>query len=113
MGSDWPVSSPDPLWALQTAVHRTAPTCDPHADQRARDVPLEIDQRISADEALRAYTSGSAFANHLDSTTGRIAPGMLADLVLLDLDVSDPETFEKARVAMTFVDGELVYAAPS
>jgi hypothetical protein len=112
MGSDWPVTSPDPLWALHTAVHRTAPVGDPHADARAREVPLEPDQALPATVALRAYTAGSAYANHLDATTGRIAAGMAADLVVLDTDVTDPGALEKARVTTTIVDGAVVYRRP-
>lgn len=111
MGSDWPVSSPDPLWALHTAVHRTAPAADPHANPRAREVPLGRDQALSPEEAIAAYTTGSAYANHLDEITGSIARGKLADLVVVDVDLADPAAFEKARVRMTFVDGRLVHEA--
>ncbi|WP_217702452.1 amidohydrolase [Nocardioides guangzhouensis] len=111
MGSDWPVTSPDPLWALHTATHRTAPRDDPHAGERARTVPLLPEQRLDADLALAAYTSGAAFANHLDAETGRIAVGMLADLVVVDQDLTDPDKFEHARVRLTLVDGSVVHDA--
>jgi predicted amidohydrolase YtcJ len=108
MGSDWPVTSPHPLWGLHSAVHRTAPRDDPHADDRARTVPLVRAQRLSLFDALRAYTSGSAHANHLDQT-GRIAEGRLADLVLVDHDLTDPDALEHATVVMTLVDGVPVH----
>jgi predicted amidohydrolase YtcJ len=70
-GSDWPVSSPDPLAAVQVAVNR-----------RNSDGEYEAflpEQALDLATALAAYTSGSAWVNHADET-GRIAPGMLADL---------------------------------
>jgi predicted amidohydrolase YtcJ len=109
MGSDWPVTNPDPLWGLHSAVHRTAPRADPHADDRARSVPLDQRQRLTGRTALAAYTSGAAFANHLDAETGRIAPGMLADLVVVDRDLTDDDAFEDAAVVATYVDGVPVY----
>lgn len=111
MGSDWPVTSPDPLWGLHTAIHRTAPRQDPHGNERARTDALIPGQRLPADVALRGYIRGSARANHLDAETGRIFPGALADLVLVDGDLTDPAAFETARVRTTWVDGEVVYDA--
>lgn len=111
MGSDWPVTSPDPLWGLHTAIHRTAPRDDPHGNDRARQEPLLPEQRMAAAAALRAYTWGSARANHLDGDTGRIVPGAYADLVLVDGDLTDPDAFETARVRTTWVDGQVVHSA--
>lgn len=111
MGSDWPVTSPDPLWGLHTAIHRTAPAGDPHGNDRARTEVLVPEQRIGADVALRGYTLGSARANHLDGATGRIRPGALADLVVVDGDLTDPSAYETARVRSTWVDGACVYDA--
>lgn len=111
MGSDWPVTSPDPLWGLHTAIHRTAPALDPHGNERARTEALVAEQRLAADVALRGYTLGSARANHLDAGTGQITPGALADLVVVDGDLTDPAAFEKARVRSTWVDGVAVYDA--
>jgi predicted amidohydrolase YtcJ len=61
---------------------------------------------------LTAYTAGSAHVNHLDET-GRIRVGALADLVVLDRDVfAEPvEATADARVELTYVGGEMVYAA--
>ncbi|MGV9251581.1 amidohydrolase [Streptomyces sp. NPDC003697] len=103
-GSDWPVSSPDPIAALHTAVNRQAP----HSDR-----PVFLpEQRIPLDAAVRAYTAGSAFVNHLDDT-GTIAPGKLADLTVLDRDVFalPAEEIASAAVSQTFVGGRRVYAA--
>jgi len=111
MGSDWPVTSPDPLWGLHTAVHRTAPREDPHGDERARREPLLPEERLTPEQALHAYTAGAAYANHLEQSTGRLVPGMAADLVLVDGDLDDPRSFETARVRGTWVDGEPVFTS--
>ncbi|MFD8545875.1 amidohydrolase [Streptomyces sp. NPDC059649] len=105
-GSDWPVSSPDPLAALHVAVNRRIPEAAPS-------VPVFLpEQRLDLGSALAAYTAGSAYANHLDDT-GSIQPGKLADLVVLDRDPFDgpPEEIAAARVLETFVGGQRVYAA--
>ncbi|MBK3645076.1 amidohydrolase [Streptomyces sp. MBT33] len=104
-GSDWPVSSPDPLQGVHVAVNRVAPD----GDGAPVFLPAE---RISLAEALTAYTAGSAYVNHLDDT-GRVRVGQLADLVVLDRDpfAGPPREIGRTRVAMTFVGGEAVYAA--
>ncbi|MFE2323295.1 amidohydrolase [Streptomyces sp. NPDC059385] len=103
-GSDWPVTSPDPLAALHNAVNRKDPGSD-------RPVFLP-EQRITLNAALTAYTAGSAYVNHLDDT-GTITPGRLADLAVLDRDVfSRPvEEIAHAGVLQTFVGGQRVHAA--
>ena len=101
-GSDWPVSSPDPIQGAHVAVNRVTPGGD--------GAPLTPDQRLTLAEALTAYTSGTAYLNHLDRT-GRIAPGMLADLTVLDRDPFDgpSEAIHETRVTATYVGGESVY----
>ncbi|MEV0906800.1 amidohydrolase [Streptomyces hokutonensis] len=103
-GSDWPVSSPDPLQGIHVAVNRVEPGS-------AGPVFLP-GERIGLAEALTAYTAGSAYANHLDDT-GRVAAGALADLVVLDRDpfAAPPEEIAQTRVALTYVGGAEVYAA--
>ncbi|WP_458249112.1 amidohydrolase [Streptomyces sp. MAI_2237] len=104
-GSDWPVSSPDPLQGVHVAVNRVAP------GSAVAPVFLPA-ERIGLAEALTAYTAGSAYVNHLDDT-GRVRVGHLADLVVLDRDpfAGPPQEIGRTRVAMTFVGGEAVYAA--
>jgi predicted amidohydrolase YtcJ len=104
-GSDWPVSSPDPLHGIHVAVNRVPP------DGGGAPVFLPS-ERIELAEALTAYTAGSAHVNHLDDT-GRVRVGALADLVVLDRDPFDgpPEAIAHSRVALTYVGGERVYAA--
>ncbi|MFD3503597.1 amidohydrolase [Streptomyces sp. NPDC058676] len=107
-GSDWPVSSPDPLQAIHVAVNRIAPAAP-------EGTPAFLpEQRIDLQTALAAYTAGSAYVNHLDDTTGSIAVGKLADLVVLDRDpfAGPQEEIAATRVLQTFVEGERVHAAP-
>ena len=103
-GSDWPVSSPDPLQGIHVAVNRVEPGS-------AGPVFLP-GERIGLAEALTAYTAGSAYANHLDDT-GLVTAGALADLVVLDRDpfAAPPEEIAQTRVALTYVGGAEVYAA--
>ncbi|MGW4869873.1 amidohydrolase [Streptomyces chartreusis] len=104
-GSDWPVSSPDPLHGIHVAVNRVAPDSDSS--------PVFLPgERIGLAEALTAYTAGSAHVNHLDDT-GEVRVGELADLVVLDGDPFDgpAEAIARTRVARTYVGGAQVYAA--
>jgi predicted amidohydrolase YtcJ len=105
-GSDWAVSSANPLRACHVAVNRTLP-----GDGAAE--PLLPGQRLEPAEALAAYTIGSAYVNHLDDMTGAIEPGRLADLIVLDRDpiAGPPGDLAGIRVLSTFVAGERVYAA--
>ncbi|MFF1326616.1 amidohydrolase, partial [Streptomyces chartreusis] len=104
-GSDWPVSSPDPLHGVHVAVNRVTPD----ADDAQVFLPGE---RIGLAEALTAYTAGSAHVNHLDDT-GEVRAGALADLIVLDRDPFDgpAEAIAQTRVARTYVGGAQVYAA--
>jgi hypothetical protein len=102
-GSDWPVSSPDPLDGIHTAVNRIAP---------GGTGPVFLpEQRIGLAAALDLYTAGSAYACHADDT-GRIAEGYLADLTVLDRDVlrEPAEQIADASVELTFVGGRCVYS---
>jgi predicted amidohydrolase YtcJ len=112
MGSDWPVTDPNPLWAIHTAITRTGPRDDPHATgAEAHTVPLEPDQALDRSTAIRAYTHGSAYANHLDHETGTIEVGKRADLVLLDGDILTADDVSTLRPTLTLVDGDPVYRA--
>ena len=103
-GSDWPVSSPDPLQGIHVAVNRIEP-----GGAGPAFLPGE---RLDLAAAVTAYTAGSAYANHLDDT-GRVVAGALADLVVLDRDpfAGPPEEIAETQVALTFVGGTGVYAA--
>lgn len=109
MGSDWPVTDPNPLWAIHTAVHRTGTRADPHAiGDGVFDTPLQAQQAIDLRTALEAYTAGSAYANH-DDDRGVIAVGKIADLVALDTDVFAADDIGTVGVALTMVDGAIVH----
>lgn len=105
-GSDWSVSTPDPLQEIEVAVRRISP--------HRRDAPAFLpDERISLAEAVRAFTLGAAYVNGLDDETGSIAPGKAADLVVLDRDLFAPDVLPAdARVLLTLVEGEPVFEDP-
>ncbi|MBK0419878.1 amidohydrolase [Leucobacter sp. CSA1] len=102
-GSDWPVTTPDPLEWIHVAVNRSHPS-EPAA-------PFLPEEALSRDSALRAATSGAAHAARQDGLRGATRPGLLADLVLLDSDlgeVPDPE-LRSVRVDATIVRGETLF----
>jgi predicted amidohydrolase YtcJ len=105
MGSDWPVSSPDPLQAMHVAVTRTA--YGEPAD------PFLPGQAIDLETAYAAYTSGSAWINRRDELDGAgvLAPGAAADLAVLDRDpfAGPVEEIGATRVVSTWIDGERVF----
>ena len=106
MGSDWPVSTPDPLQAIHVAVNRTLH--DAEGEDRR---PFLPDQAIDVVTALTAYTAGTARLNHLDDT-GTIDVGKRADLTVLDRDVRQtPDDIAGTRVVATYVDGHQVFSA--
>jgi hypothetical protein len=104
IGSDWTVTTADPMQLLEVATRRVFPT------QRA-DPPWRPDQRLDLDTALAAFTIGSAWVSRLEADTGTIEVGKHADLVVLDRDLrAIPDgTTTDARVRLTIVGGEIVY----
>lgn len=108
-GSDWPVSDPNPLWAIHTGTTRLAPSGDVHATGDAFTVPLLPDEALPFAVALDAFTTTAAWVGHLDQVTGRIAPGLAADLVILDRDVSAGDDVAAAVVLETLVGGVTVF----
>jgi predicted amidohydrolase YtcJ len=107
-GSDWTVSTADPLAEIEVAVHRVAP------DDRDGE-PFLPAERLDLPAALAAFTSGSAYALRLEAETGTVTPGKLADLAVLDRDPFDPAAgpIGDVRVLATLVEGEPVHADPS
>ncbi|MFE2232617.1 amidohydrolase [Streptomyces sp. NPDC059442] len=103
-GSDWPVSSPDPIAGIHVAVNRR----DPEADH---DRVFYPEQRLDLPTALAAYTAGAAHVNGHDDA-GSLRVGNLADLVVLDRDIltAPAEEIAEARVERTYVAGRLVHA---
>jgi predicted amidohydrolase YtcJ len=106
-GSDWPVSSPNPLWGAHVAVNRSLPAS---AGGHGRD-PFLPGQRLTLTSVLAAYTSGSARVNGLDSAAGSIQPGLDADFAITDADLSHLPDHEisAAAVTATWVRGELAH----
>ena len=103
-GSDWFVAPPTPLEGIYAAVTRR--TLD---DRNAAGwVP---EQKITVEEALRAYTAGSAYAEFAEGEKGVLQVGKLADFVLIDRDLTKvaPETIRQASVVMTIVGGKVVF----
>jgi len=103
-GSDWFVAPPTPLEGLYAAVtRRTLDDRNPNGW-----IP---EQKISLQDALRAYTRGAAYASFTEKEKGVIATGALADFAIIDRDLTKvaPETIRDARVALTVVGGQIVY----
>ncbi len=103
-GSDWTVAPLDPIQGIYAAVtRRTLDGRNPGGWFPA--------ERISVEEALRAYTTGVAYAGFMDDRLGILRPGMLADIVLLDRDLfrERPEALGQARVRATVIGGRVVY----
>jgi predicted amidohydrolase YtcJ len=108
-GSDWSVSTPDPMAAIHTAVNRKAA---PGYEEGEYD-PFYPEQAIDLATSITAYTAGSAWVNHLDDVTGTVEVGKYADLAVLDRDPFAGPADENGatRVVQTFVEGERVFAA--
>ncbi|MGC9997599.1 MAG: amidohydrolase [Terriglobia bacterium] len=103
-GSDWPVAPLDPLLGIYAAVTRA--TLD--GKNPGGWFP---EQRLTVEEALRAYTLGAAYAAFQEKEKGTISPGKLADVVVLsdDLFQIPPERIKDVRVEVTIVGGKVVY----
>ena len=91
MGSDWSVSTANPLEEMEVAVTRMVPRAHEAAYAFGDRDPFLPEQRISAEDAIRAFTLGSAYVNHLDDETGSIEVGKLADLAVIDRDILAPD----------------------
>ena len=106
-GSDWTVAPLDPVSGIYAAVTRA--TSD--GKNPGGWIPEE---KISVADAVRAYTTGGAYAEFAEKEKGTIEAGKLADLVVLDKDLFAlaPDRLRDARVIMTVVGGKVVYEAP-
>jgi len=101
-GTDYPVEPATPFRGIYAAVTRKS------EDGKQEYFPA---QRLTIDQALAAYTTGSAFAEFDEKEKGEIVPGMLADFVVLDRDLtaSSPERLLGTKVLRTVVGGKTVY----
>jgi len=103
-GTDYPVEPVTPFRGLYAAVTRKSE----NGKQE-----YFLDQRLTMDQAIAAYTQGSAFAEFEEKEKGKLVPGMLADFVVLDRDLtaSSPEKILATKVLRTVVGGKTVYEA--
>jgi len=105
-GSDWTVAPLNPMEGLKAAVTRqTLDGKHPNG--------WHPEQKLTLDEAIRAFTVGSAYAEFAENVKGTIAPGKLADLVMLDRDLYavPPTEIDQARVLLTVMDGRIMHEA--
>ncbi|PQZ94827.1 amidohydrolase [Arthrobacter sp. MYb227] len=105
-GSDWPVSSADPIVGSHIAVNRIDPDNE--------SVPLGgAKQCLDLATIWAAYTSGTAYVNHREKNTGSIAPGYLADFAVVSPNPFEgpKENIYQSRVVSTWIDGQCVYTA--
>ena len=106
-GSDWPVVTLNPWPGVQNALTRQTTEGDPPNGF----VPNE---RISLEDAIKAYTLGAALAGRREKTEGSIEPGKLADMIVLSQDLFKipPTEIVKTEVLLTLVGGKVVYQSP-
>jgi predicted amidohydrolase YtcJ len=105
-GSDWSVSTANPLEQIDIAVTRES-IDDPG------EPPFIPEEAISLESAIAAFTINAAYLNRLDDSTGSIEVGKLADLVVLDRDLFaiEPAEISEARVLLTLFEGRPVYGS--
>jgi predicted amidohydrolase YtcJ len=103
-GSDWPVAPATPLEGIYAAVTRRT------LDDKYPGGWIP-EQKITVEDALRAYTSGGAYASFDEREKGSLSPGKLADVVIIDRDLTKiaPETIREAKINYTIVGGRIVY----
>ena len=105
-GSDWPVAPFAPLTGIAAAVLR-------QTTDGANPGGWLPEQRITVDQALTAYTANNAYAGFQEDRIGRLMPGYIADLVVLDKDLLhiDPQLIAETKVLRTIVDGKERFVA--
>ena len=103
-GTDWTVAPLDPMLSIYAAVTRRT------LDGKNPDGWIP-EQKITVEEAVRAYTLGSAYAEFQEGSKGTITAGKLADIVMLSQDLFriEPREIEKVKVVLTIMDGRIVY----
>lgn len=107
-GSDWTVSTLNPLCAMQVAVTR-----QPLDDKNKE--PLNENERVDLASILTAYTIGGAHVNHSEKETGSLTPGKYADFAIFDKDFTtgSPYDIAKSKVMATYVGGVRVFCDPA
>ena len=105
-GSDWTVAPINPLYGIYAAVtRRTGNGLNPNG--------WFADEKISIEQALRAYTMDNAYGSFLDNKLGVLKVGMYADLVVLNDDLFSikPETIKDVKVLRTVINGKEVFVS--
>jgi len=107
-GSDWSVTTVDPLPQIETAITRTDAVTN-------NSVEMNPEQRITLEQAIAAFTINAAFVNHQEQETGSIETGKLADLIVLNknLFAIDAAEISDAKVLVTLFEGKAVYGTPA
>ncbi|WP_165229078.1 amidohydrolase family protein [Aquisphaera insulae] len=105
-GSDFPVEIVNPFWGLYAAITRQDAEGKP-------DGGWHPEQKLTLDEALRAFTAGAARAGFAEGRLGVLRPGMQADLTVVDRDLFRvrPKELLASRVVMTIVGGKVAFGA--
>lgn len=104
-GSDAPVESPNPFWGLHAAVTRRRADGSPSPDG------WYPEQKLSITDAFAGYTLGAAYAAYMEDRLGRLAPGFLADLIVLEKDpfTCNADELLTLESSATMIGGEWVY----
>jgi predicted amidohydrolase YtcJ len=105
-GTDYPVELINPFRGLYSAITR---------QNEAGTQTFQPQEKISLNEAIYAYTQASAFGEFREKVKGRLEPGYLADLIVLDRDITtvSPQQLLHTKVLRTVVNGKTVYTAPA
>jgi predicted amidohydrolase YtcJ len=108
-GSDWYVTSPNPMDLIEAAVTRIRPALP--REEKERSEPILPGENVSVADAIASYTINGAFVNHQETRTGSIEVGKLADIVVLEKNLFDvPATrISETKVLFTFMDGQPVF----
>ena len=109
-GSDWPISSADPLQEMHVAVNRVLSERLGRAGEPECASPFLPAQAITVDDAIGAFTSGVDWVNHEEHAAGTLLPGLRADVVVLDQDLYaiPPGAIGDTSVVLTVASGNVV-----
>ena len=104
-GSDAPVDSPNPFWGIHAAVTRQRRDGSPDNNG------WYSEQKLTVEQALHGYTQGAAYAAGMEDRLGMLAPGYLADLIVIDKDPfrCNPEELQEIQASATMVGGDWVW----
>ena len=110
-GSDWPVSSADPLQEIHVAVNRVLSERLGRRGEPECTDPFQPEQAITLEDAIDGFTAGAAWVNHEEDVAGRLLPGMRADVTVLDQDLFaiPARDIGSTSVVMTVAGGTVVY----